>query len=180
MKNRWNILVAAALLIIAGACSSDTEKRIANLERRVNALENKGITRSSTTPVQTVDNKTSNSVKTNTVESPIKTGNAAFKWEKPSFNFGTIKEGDIIEHTFKFTNVGTEPLLIKKASASCGCTVPQYTKEAILPGGKGEIKVKFNSKGKSGQQSPVITIVANTTPKQTRLSLRGVVEKKNS
>ena len=178
MKNRWNILAAALLITVASACNSDTEKRITNLERRVNALENKGITRSSATP-SSVATRTSNTAETRSVESPV-SANASFKWENNSvYNFGTIKEGDIIEHTFRFTNNGTEDLLIKSTSASCGCTVPEHTKTPVPPGGKGEIKVKYNSKGKSGQQSPVITIVANTKPAQTRLSLRGVVEKKD-
>ena len=81
-----------------------------------------------------------------------------------------------MNYTFKFTNVGTENLQIQSTSASCGCTVPQHTKEPVPPGGTGEIVVRYDSKGKSGQQSPVITVVANTAPKQTRLSLRGFVQ----
>jgi len=59
---------------------------------------------------------------------------------------------------------------------SCGCTVPSYPKTPIAPGATGEIVVRYDSKGKVGQQSPVITIVANTNPRQTRLSLRGFVQ----
>ena len=102
--------------------------------------------------------------------------NASFDWETTVYNFGTIKQGEVVNYTFKFTNNGTEDLQIQSTSASCGCTVPNHTKEPIPPGGTGEIVVRFDSKGKSGQQSPVITVVANTNPRQVRLSLRGFVE----
>lgn len=163
MKINRSVLGAIALLFIASACgNADMEKRIANLERRVNMLENGGVVRNNPTPA-------------GTVESPVATG-AKFQWESILHNFGTIKQGEVVNHTFKFTNTGTEPLQIASTSASCGCTVPRHTKEAIPPGGTGEIVVRFDSKGKSGQQNPVITVVANTSPRQVRLSLRGVVQ----
>ncbi|KYG82046.1 hypothetical protein MB14_01230 [Roseivirga ehrenbergii] len=143
------------------------EKRLATLERRVNQLENGGVVRNNgTLPAQTVVNSPEQNL----------SANAAFKWDQTLYNFGTIQQGEVVNHTFKFTNSGTEPLSIQSASASCGCTVPSYSREPIAPGGTGEIVVRFDSKGKTGQQSPVITIVANTNPKQTRLSLRGFVQ----
>ena len=98
-----------------------------------------------------------------------------FSFEETLHDFGTIASGDKVNHVFKFTNTGEVPLVIQNASASCGCTVPEWPKEPIPPGGTGEIKVEFDSKGKSGLQNKTITIVANTQPNTTNLEIRGTV-----
>jgi len=168
MKTKLTLMSAAAFILLLGSCgNSDMEKRMANLERRVNQLENGNVVRNTQTPVNT---PSAQAIETNI------SANAAFEWENTLYNFGTIAQGEVVNYTFKFTNVGTEDLQIKSTSASCGCTVPQHTKTPIPPGGKGEIVVRFDSKGKKGQQNPVITVVANTNPAQTRLSLRGLVQ----
>lgn len=92
------------------------------------------------------------------------------------YDFGKIKEGETVEHTFTFTNTGTNDLIITNAKGSCGCTVPYYPTEPIAPGETGEIKVSFNSKGKSGVQRKNVTITANTDPAQTILNLTSEVE----
>ena len=167
MKTRLSLLSLVALLFVASSCgNADMEKRVANLERRLNQLENKGVVRTQpVTPTSTPQ-----------AAEELVASNASFKWDNTLYNFGTIKQGEVVNYVFKFTNNGTEPLQIASTSASCGCTVPQHTKEPIAPGASGEIVVRFDSKGKSGQQSPVITVVANTSPKQTRLNLRGFVQ----
>lgn len=81
--------------------------------------------------------------------------------EKSSYDFGDIHQGEIVEHVFVFTNTGNEPLLITNVQASCGCTTPQWTKEPVMPGGKGEIKVGFNSAGRSGIQSKSLPVISN-------------------
>ncbi|WP_439880958.1 DUF1573 domain-containing protein [Pontibacter sp. MBLB2868] len=96
-----------------------------------------------------------------------------------TYDFGTIKQGEVVEHTFQFTNTGKSPLIIESASASCGCTVPEPPKEPIAPGETGNIKVQFNSTGKVGQQSPTVTVRANTVPNITQVSLKGTVEPNN-
>jgi len=168
MKIKLSLLSLVALVFIASSCgNAEMEKRMANLETRVNQLENGGIVRNNgTLPAQTVSNAPEQNV----------SSNAAFKWDQTLFNFGNIQQGEVVNHTFKFTNTGSEPITIQSASASCGCTVPSYPKTPIAPGATGEIVVRYDSKGKVGQQSPVITIVANTNPRQTRLSLRGFVQ----
>ena len=63
---------------------------------------------------------------------------AEIKFDKTTHNFGTFSEDDpIVTCTFTFTNVGKGPLVIHQAIASCGCTVPKYTQEPILPGKTG-------------------------------------------
>src|SRR5688572_22007426 len=87
-------------------------------------------------------------------------------------DFGDIKPGDVVKHTFKFKNTGEGPLIIESATASCGCTVPSYPKEPIAPGQEGKIDVQFDSKGKTGQQNKQITIRANTQPNITELTIK--------
>ncbi|MBK8473994.1 MAG: DUF1573 domain-containing protein [Sphingobacteriales bacterium] len=98
------------------------------------------------------------------------------EWLESEYEYGTIKQGDKVEHVFKFKNTGTNPLVIRSAKGSCGCTVPEYSKEPLAPGKTGEMKVIFNSAGKMGQQSKPVTIMANTTPETTRVTLKGLVE----
>ena len=91
------------------------------------------------------------------------------------YRFGTIREGEEVSHEFPFTNTGKSDLLISNASASCGCTVPEWPKEPIKPGGKGVIKATFNSDGKQGKQSKKVVITANTNPQLTEIWLEGDV-----
>jgi hypothetical protein len=95
-----------------------------------------------------------------------------------SHDFGTITDGEKVEHTFKFTNTGEADLVISSATASCGCTIPNWPKEPISPGDDGEIKVEFNSAGKSDMVTKDITILANTNPVKTILQIKVFVEKK--
>ena len=100
------------------------------------------------------------------------------QYENEKFNFGTIPEGEVVKHVYKFKNTGSEPLIISNAKGSCGCTVPTWPKEPVPPGGTGEIKVEFNSKGKPGPQNKRVTVTANTTPTETYLEIAGEVKGK--
>jgi len=100
----------------------------------------------------------------------------AITFDETAWDFGTIQEGDVVKHTYSFTNTGKSPLIIQNATAQCGCTVPQWPREPIAPGQKGEIQVEFNSKGKAGVQSKSVTITANTQPEISQVMLKGVVE----
>ena len=91
------------------------------------------------------------------------------------WDFGTIDEGDRVEHIFKFTNTGSEPLVLENCKGSCGCTVPECPKTPVQPGEDGEIKVVFNSKGKKNKQTKKVTVTANTEPAQTILTIRAEV-----
>jgi len=96
-------------------------------------------------------------------------------FEETEFNFGEITEGEIVTHTFTFTNTGNEPLILSNAKGSCGCTVPAWPKEPIMPNETASITVEFNSKGKKGPRHQKVTITANTSPVQSFLSLIGTV-----
>ncbi len=101
---------------------------------------------------------------------------ADFKFNVEEYNFGTIKQGDVVNYEFNFTNVGKEPLVITEAHGSCGCTVPVWPKEAIAPGAKATIKVTFNSTGKMGMQDKTVTITSNAKESSKVLHLKGNVE----
>jgi len=91
------------------------------------------------------------------------------------FDFGDIKPDSKVQHTFKFTNTGKTPLLIADATASCGCTTPSWTKEAVAPGATGEMEVQFDSRGKQGLISKQVTVRANTQPSTTTIYIKGNV-----
>ncbi|OJV16676.1 MAG: hypothetical protein BGO21_27790 [Dyadobacter sp. 50-39] len=95
--------------------------------------------------------------------------------DSTEYNFGTIQEGDIVEHEFKFRNDGQYPLILNNISSSCGCTTPEWPKEPIEPNQTSSIKVRFDSKHKVGPQVKTITIYANTEPANTELRLKGIV-----
>ncbi len=108
-------------------------------------------------------------------DSEIKMGGPRFKFDKTEHDFGTINEGDIVETVFSFTNVGKSELIITSAKGSCGCTVPEWPKEPIMPGEAGEIKVKFNSYRKPNLQQKQITLRTNTEGGKEILKIRAQV-----
>lgn len=100
---------------------------------------------------------------------------AVMEFVGDSYDFGEIKQGDVVDHTFIVKNAGTKPLVITNVRASCGCTVPVKPSQPILPGKTGEIKVTFNSAGKIGAQTKGITVYSNGVPAQGILYLRGTI-----
>lgn len=105
----------------------------------------------------------------------IDANKAEMTFTEDEFNFGTIKQNDLVNHEFVFTNTGKEPLVITEAHGSCGCTVPQWPKVPIKKGEKGSIKVAFNSSGKMGMQDKTITITSNAASSPKILHLKGTV-----
>ena len=103
----------------------------------------------------------------------------SMKFDNNIFDFGTIKEGDKASHVFKFKNTGDKPLIIENAFGSCGCTVPKFPREPIMPGASGEISVEFNSEGKPGMQEKFVTVQANMA-EDIRLTVKGQVQPGNS
>ncbi len=91
-------------------------------------------------------------------------------------DFGTVQEGPDATCKFTFVNKGKEPMIIQKAQASCGCTVPTYSKEPIAPGATGTIDVAFHTMGKpAGPFNKSITVTSNAGVKV--LNIKGMVEK---
>lgn len=110
-------------------------------------------------------------------QAPTDTINVAkMSFEESTFDFGSVREGAVVEHTFAFTNTGKKPLLISNARSTCGCTVPEWPKEPIMPGQSGAIHVRFNTENKAKDQVKPITITANTYPATNKVYLQGFVE----
>ena len=103
---------------------------------------------------------------------------AEIKFDKLTHDFGKFSEKEpVVSCTFTFQNAGETPLIINQAIASCGCTVPEYTKDPIPPGAKGEIKVTYNGTGKlPGHFKKSITVRTNGVVEMTRLYIEGDME----
>lgn len=105
---------------------------------------------------------------------------AVMKFKELDYDFGTIEPGSKVEHIYEFTNEGSADLVISAVKPSCGCTVPDYTKTPVKPGDKGEIKVTFDSGGKSGSQRKTVTVTANTEKGTETLSFSANIPGKGS
>ena len=91
-------------------------------------------------------------------------------------DFGSIQQNTENEYIFKFTNSGTNPLIIYKAKGSCGCTVPEYPKDPIAPGEEGEIKVVYKPGKQKNKQTKYVTVTANTEPADTKVKITADVQ----
>ena len=156
MKN--SIFIIALLLVVANACQNDGSDGVQEI--RAADGTNSSMIRNPATADMPLD---SNQL-------------ARITYEQPEYDFGEVKEGDIVEHTFKFTNTGDVPLTILKARSSCGCTIPEWSEEPIPPGGTGELFAKFNTTAKHDEQKKWITVTANTYPNETKVLLKGIVK----
>jgi len=92
-------------------------------------------------------------------------------------DFGTIKEADgKVSHVFEFTNEGKQPLVVLDARASCGCTIPEWTKTPIETGKGGMIEVTFNPARRAGVFEKTITITSNSVGQINRVHIKGTIE----
>ena len=97
------------------------------------------------------------------------------KFEETTHDFGEIKQNVEVQTSFKFKNTGKVPLVITNATSSCGCTVPEYPKEAIAPGESGAIKVVYNGSGKDAI-SKTVTLTTNTEQGTELLTIKAFVK----
>ncbi|MFM7328089.1 MAG: DUF1573 domain-containing protein [Bacteroidota bacterium] len=160
---KFSIIILIAGVLMTACRDRAAEKRIAELEARLAAVEggktDPGVTPSAVTPTPAAP------AAEQKPEGPL----PALEFEKTDHDFGTIAEGQKVSYTYKFKNVGQAPLIIQNAQPSCGCTAPDWTRTPIPVGGTGFVKAEFDSKGKPGANSKTITVTANTWPKTTTL-----------
>jgi hypothetical protein len=96
------------------------------------------------------------------------------------YDFGDIHQGEKAEYTFAFENTGNEPLILSNVMTTCGCTATDWPRDPVAPGEAGQLKVMFNSAGKMGRQTKVVTIVSNAVNSQERVKMIGNVLPKKS
>jgi Protein of unknown function (DUF1573) len=156
-----SLLFIALLVVTLGACKDrNAEKRIAELESELQKM--KGQQEPKPIAAEPAEQKP---------DGPL----PEFAFATTKHDFGTLKEGAPAEFTYNFKNSGAVPLVISAVRPSCGCTVPEYSKEPIPAGETGFVKVKFDTNGKSNVQNKTVTVVANTFPKETILSFTALI-----
>ena len=171
MKNTIRIMMVLALVAVLASCRDKAaEKRIAELESRLSQIEGN---KSATTPATAATTEAAPAVEEKP-EGPL----PVVEFETVDHDFGTVKEGQKVSYTYKFKNSGQAPLIIQSAQPSCGCTVPEWSKEPIPVGGSGFVKAEFDTNGKSNIQNKTITVTANTWPKTTTLRFKAMVTPK--
>ena len=110
-----------------------------------------------------------------TLENSKNNNQPIVQFVKEEHNFGDITQGEVVSHNFVIKNSGKSDLIISSAKGSCGCTVPVWPKDPIKPGAEAEIKVTFNSNGRSGSQTKKVTVLTNAIPNTKVLTIRGNV-----
>jgi len=169
MKTVKNIFVALVLVAALMACRDKAaEKRIAELESRLAKVEeskkaNPTVTEGITTTAAPVTEQKP--------DGPL----PVMEFEKMEHDFGSVPEGQKVSYTYKLKNTGSAPLIIQSAQPSCGCTVPDWTREPIPVGGTGFVKAEFDTKNKAGANNKSITVTANTWPKTATLKFKATV-----
>lgn len=163
MSNLLKIAIGLSIIYFGESCQN---------KNAVNTTENK--TEVSGNKISDMINNpaTANSEEVNPKDA------AVIEFDKKEFYFEKVKAGAIVTHEFKFKNVGKNPLVIKDAQASCGCTVAEFPREPIPIGGTGSIKASFNTEGRNSLQAKYISVYANTIPSLTKLLMEGEVSEK--
>jgi len=157
------LLIFILVIILFSCNSSDSNKKVTRTDQVLEQIAGKDYAKLIELPT-TQDGQ----IDTNLM--------ARIVFDELEFNFDTIFENDIISHEFSFVNKGVKDLYLLQTHSSCGCTIPSYTKEPILPNGTGEISIKFNSKGKKGKQFRKVSIMTNSYPNESILVLKGFVK----
>lgn len=163
MKMKKTLLLMLPLSLLLASCQNGELE--GNSEKSLEEIKKEG-------PI-----KNSDIIRNPVSADEIDTVNVAkISFDEEEYNFGEIRQGEVITHTFTFTNTGKSPLIINSARSTCGCTVPKWPKKPIPPGEEGAIEVRYDSKGKRNRQVKPVTITANTYPNTTRIFLKGFVQ----
>ena len=165
------LLVAIAILTLANTVIllSDDSVSYDRSNVKTNVATTPAMNNNTATPPATMDNQAD-------VVPPQDLGpKTTIQFDAMEHDFGTIDQQTTNPTTFTFTNTGDAPLIIAGAKGSCGCTVPDYPRQPIAPGEKGEIKVVYSPNNQANQQQKTVTITANTEPATTVLKIKANV-----
>ncbi|GAB4405971.1 MAG: hypothetical protein OHK0039_07330 [Bacteroidia bacterium] len=99
----------------------------------------------------------------------------AIKFEKTTHEFGELQQGDDATYTFRFTNTSAEPVKLTNVRASCGCTTPTWTREAVAPGATGEILVKYSTVNRPGPFTKTVSVTYDSVARPIVLYIKGNV-----
>lgn len=97
------------------------------------------------------------------------------EFESDVHDFGEVKDGTVVEHIFTFVNTGQHPLMIDEVVATCGCTVPTYTRTPVAPGESGMVAISFNSKGRVGNVDKAVLLKSNAQKPVIPLTFKAIV-----
>ncbi len=104
----------------------------------------------------------------------IKASGPIMTFESTIVEYGEIDQNSEPLRVAKFTNTGTEPLIIQSARGSCGCTVPTFPKEPIMPGESGQLEIRYDTK-RLGQINKTVTVTTNEGGEAHTLKVVGVI-----
>lgn len=198
MKNYFYLITLFSILVISCKINEDkdvitkkdelissTEKKIIKPKELVFSSSN-NTDSTSTISKEIVDSKITSEpkknkpIKLNKKSSPKpkkkqskKSGVLSFSYD--TYDFGFIEQGEVVNHSFNFRNIGNKEINISKATASCGCTTPVYPFLPIEPQKSGKIDVRFNSKGRLGSQHATIQVYSDASEEVIELHLKGIV-----
>lgn len=126
---------------------------------------------------QKKEETTAQSVETASVEEVVeKTAVTSLALSENHHNFGAIKKGETVQHTYEITNTGDNPLVISDVKPACGCTAPEFTKDPILPGQKGKIVLSFDSTNFDGLVNKQASVYANVEQSPIMLTFSAEVQ----
>lgn len=168
-----------SFIVLANSCKSDAraEESIAETETPASESDQR-IERDAYGTIEYLDNPAR---QRNTQSSEPSGPTTTIKFREEKFDYGTVKEGSVVEHDFEFLNAGDTPLILQNVTASCGCTTPSWPREPIMPGKTGIISARFDTRGRGSEsgshQSKSVTVRGNFTGGLATLTLRGVVVK---
>jgi len=135
-------------------------------------------TKETVQPQPVVETPVKPAVQTPVKPIPVATDDSGPKmtFEQTTVDYGDIEQNSDPLRVFNFVNDGDAPLIIKHAKGSCGCTVPRYPKEPIMPGENAVIEVRYDTK-RIGPFNKSIRLTTNVKEQPIMLYIKGKVSK---
>ncbi|MFC4165224.1 DUF1573 domain-containing protein [Epilithonimonas zeae] len=156
------ILAVAALCTLAFSCNKKEENKLDHIPGADSTQ--------ASTVVEAMSQESVNPEDAALVKEAQSKPLTTIAFSETDHNFGDIKKGEKVEHIYEVTNTGTNPLIISNVKPGCGCTVPDFTKEPILPGKKGKITLHFDSTNFDGAVNKVADAFVNVEKAPVRLT----------